>query len=79
MEENQILGKLEDIFRDTFSKSSFEFSMDTNSDDIEEWTSLNQIRLLTGIEEEFGFSFDISEIEELSDVDALARIIQSKV
>lgn len=79
MDEQTLLGKLEDIFRDTFTKSQFDFSIDTDRDDIEEWTSLNQIRLLTAIEEEFSISFDLSEIESLTDVDSLVTTLRPKV
>jgi len=73
-----ILKSVEEIFLDTFSDDSYQFSRDTTSDDIAEWDSLSHIRLLTAIESEFGFQFDIDEIELLSSVSAIVNLVASK-
>lgn len=77
-ETTDILKILESIFLDTFSGTGFEFSTDTVRDDIDEWDSLNHIRLLTAIESEFGFQFDLDEIEDLSSVAIIAEIVNNK-
>lgn len=76
---SDILEKLNSIFLDTFTDSGYEFSGDTTRDDIDEWDSLNHIRLLTAIESEFGFQFDLDEIEDISSVSTIADIIQNKL
>lgn len=70
---------VEEIFRDTFSDDSYQFSIDTTSDDIEEWDSLSHIRLLTAIESEFNFQFDLDEIEMLSSVAVIVDLVAAKV
>jgi len=74
-----VIDKLETIFSDTFSEDDYVFSSETGRDDIDEWDSLNHIRLLTAIEAEFGFQFDLNEIEELTSVSAIADIIQNRL
>ena len=74
-----ILKVIEDIFLDTFADDSYQFSMDTNSDDVEEWDSLNHIRLLTSIEAEFDIQFDLSEIEQLASVSDMVSTVASKI
>ena len=76
---NDILAKLEEIFEDTFFDGEFNFSIELTSDDVEEWDSLAQIRLLTNIEKEFGFQFDITQIEDLKSVRALTEAIAEKI
>ncbi len=73
-----ILKSLEEIFQDTFSDDGYQFSLETSSDDIEEWDSLSHIRLLTAIEAEFDFQFDISEIELLSSVSVILDLIAAR-
>ncbi len=74
-----ILGRLETIFQDTFIGTDHEFSLESTRDDIDEWDSLNHIRLLTAIEMEFEFQFDLDEIEGISSISTISDIIESKL
>lgn len=78
IETTQALKRLETIFLDTFTDGYYDFSLETTQSDIGEWDSLNQIRLLTAVEQEFGFQFDLSEIENLTGVSALVDAICTK-
>ena len=69
--KQDILETLEEIFEDTFLEGDYEFSLELSSEDMEEWDSLSQIRLLTAIEANYGFQFDITKIEELTSVQAI--------
>lgn len=77
-DEPTTLKQLKEIFLDTFLDDSYEFSIETTSDDIEEWDSLNHIRLLTAIEAEFGVQFDIREIEQISSVATTVELLLKK-
>jgi len=78
-EKEDIINQLKEIFLDTFTDVGYEFSQETSREDIEEWDSLNNIRLLTAIEAEFGFNFDLNEIEKLTDVSTIADIINIRL
>lgn len=77
--KQQILSTLEDIFEDTFIEGDYDFSEDLSSEDMEEWDSLSQIRLLTAIEDHYDFQFDITQIEDLVDVASIASAIEQKL
>ncbi len=77
--KEDIINQLKEIFLDTFTSTDYEFSEETSREDIEEWDSLNNIRLLTAIEAEFGFNFDLNEIEELTDISTIADIIHNRL
>ena len=74
----ETLKRLKTIFLDTFTDDNCEFSPEATQQDVGDWDSLNQIRLLTAIEQEFGFQFDIGEIEYLTSVSALVNSICAK-
>lgn len=78
LKRSEIVEQLESIFQDTFTSSNFNFSEDLNREDVEEWDSLNHIRLLTALETHFGFQFDLDEIGNLTSVSAIVDVIDSK-
>ena len=50
MNKNNIKEKLQSVFIDVFDDEDLRISNSTNSDDIEEWDSLNHIALVLSIE-----------------------------
>lgn len=73
------LQRLEIVFEDTFSDSSYQFTADLTQRDIEEWDSLNQVRLLMAIEQEFKIKFDLAEMEKLTGVAVISEVISNKL
>ncbi len=63
-----ILDRLQDIFRAELDDDDLTIGMDTRQADLKAWDSLAQIRLVSGIEGEFDFQFNLSEIEEITSV-----------
>tara|TARA_B100002019_G_scaffold75560_1_gene65252 strand:+ start:185 stop:436 length:252 start_codon:yes stop_codon:yes gene_type:complete len=59
---------LEEIFQETFEDESIALTDDTTAEDIEEWDSLMQIRLLIIIEKKFNLRFNPVEIAELENI-----------
>ncbi len=57
MERKEMLGKLQNIFRDVFDNNELEISDESSSDDIDEWDSLAHIQLIVAIEKEFKIKF----------------------
>ena len=45
----KILFKLQNIFKFIFDDDEIELNMNTDSEDIEEWDSLNQIKIISFI------------------------------
>jgi acyl carrier protein len=63
-----ILDRLQDIFRTELDDDDLSIGMDTRQADLKAWDSLAHIRLVSGIESEFDFQFNLTEIEEIASV-----------
>ncbi|HFU75048.1 MAG TPA: acyl carrier protein [Arcobacter sp.] len=80
MTKEEILAKIEEIFRDVFNDDSLTISYDTNADDIEEWDSFNHINLVAAIEKAFNIKFALGELQELENVgDMIDLMIKEKL
>ena len=60
MSIEEVFNGVQDIFRDIFDEDDMIIEDSTNSDDIEDWDSLNHINLVSAIEKEFKIKFDFS-------------------
>ena len=78
---DEIKKSLEDIFQETFEDESIVLTDDTTAEDIEEWDSLMQIRLLIIIEKKFNLRFNPVEIAELENIgqmiDLMMRLLSN--
>ena len=74
-----ILKELEPIFQDVFDDEDIRLTETTNAEDIEDWDSLMQIRLIMAIEKRFKIKFVLSEIQQLENVGDMAKLIKSKL
>lgn len=74
-----IFTKVQDIFRDIFDDESLVIRDETNSEDIEEWDSLNHINLVVSIEKEFKIKFSLDELSVLKDVGAMIDLMSKKI
>ena len=78
MQEEDIKGKLEIIFKNVFGEN-VEILEATTANDIKKWDSLNHIILIKKIEEEFQMEFDLFEMIELKTVGDIINYIKSKI
>lgn len=78
MNENQILKRLTDIFRDVFDDSSIVLDRSTTSDDIEDWDSLEHITLIGAVENEFRMRFKMHEVSTMKNVGEMVDIIAAR-
>lgn len=51
----------------------------TARDNTPDWDSANHITLTLALEEEFGITFDVSEIESMFSFDEIVQVIESKI
>jgi acyl carrier protein len=79
MEDEEILKTLNNVFRDVFDDELLVLTYDTTADDIEEWDSLNQIKLIVESERAFNIrlkSRDINILENVGEmVGHLSKVI----
>ena len=79
MEKNEILAKLQDIYRDILDNDEIILEGETTADDIEEWDSLAHVQIVNEVEKQFGIKFTSYEITSWIDVADLVDCIDSKL
>ena len=79
MTEKEIFAKVQAIFRDVFDDENLALTRETNAEDIEDWDSLMQIRLVVAMEKEFQIKFDIMEVQLLQNVGEMMDLIEKKL
>ena len=67
----QILERLTNVFQDVFDDDSIVLTENSTADDIEEWDSLNQIKIILACEKEFDIKLNARDINTLENVGAL--------
>ena len=79
MSREEIMEKVNEIFRDVFDDDTLIITDSTNSDDIEDWDSLEHISLIISMEKEFNLKFDIKEVNKLENVGQMVDMIREKL
>ncbi len=79
MNKNEILTKVNDIFKDAFGKDDLKISFETIAADIEGWDSLMQINLIEMIEDEFNIRFSMDEVVGMTNVGEMIDRIEGKL
>ena len=75
----EVFERVTDIFRDVFDDDELVISDSTNSEDIEDWDSLEHIQLIVGMEKEFKVKFDIKTVNSLENVGQIVDLILSMI
>ena len=79
MTHEEVMKIVTGIFRDVFDDDALVIEDSTNSSDIEDWDSLEQINLVVACEKKFNVKFDMKEIQSLKNVGEMVDTILSKV
>ena len=78
MTREEVMKTLNEIFCNVFDDNSIVLTDETNSSDIDDWDSLEQINLIVNIENEFEMMFDMAEVSDLANVGEMADLIMRK-
>ena len=78
MNNNEILLRLNEVFRDVFGDSSLNVNENTTSADIDDWDSLEHINLIAAVENEFGLRFKMREVSGMKNVGEMLAIIAER-
>ena len=76
MTDQMILQRLNEIFIDIFDDDSIVLTPATNSNDIDNWDSFNQINVIVAAEMRFGMKFNTAEIDALKNVGEMVSLIR---
>lgn len=75
MTREEIFIKLNEIFQEVFDDESIEVTETTNSEDIEDWDSLEHINLVAAIEQEFDIKFTMAQVVGMKNVGEMVDVI----
>lgn len=73
----EIIEKLQMVFRDVLDNEEIILSASTSADDIEEWDSLSHIQLIVAVEKAFKIRFNSKEILSWKNVGEMVQSIQT--
>ena len=75
---NNINERLNEVFQNVFDDEDITVDRDTTADDIEDWDSLEHIRLIAAGEREFGVKFTMKEVSSMKNVGEMIDIIAER-
>lgn len=70
--------RIQSVFREVFDNPALTIWDEMSAKDIAEWDSLAQVKLVIGLEEEFGIKFTTNEVAEMTCVGDLKQALRRK-
>lgn len=74
-----ILAQLQPLFREVLDQPQLNITRQSQASSVEGWDSLAHMNLLVAIEQEFGVSFTLAELEEMKSVGDMVDMIEKKL
>lgn len=78
LSKDEIIERLDDVFRDVFDDDTLEVDENTTADDIEDWDSIEHITLIGAVEDEFKMRIKMGEVSGMKDVGEMIGIIEQR-
>ncbi len=75
---DNLIERLNNVFRDVFDDDRISVNENTTSADIEDWDSLEHINLIGTVEDEFGMRFKMKEVSSMKNVGEMIAIIEER-
>jgi len=66
------------IAADLFQVAAAQLSESSSPETLQQWDSVQHLNLVTAIEEHFSLCFEPEEIDQMSDLGAIAQLIDAK-
>ena len=79
MEKADILKSLEQVFQKEFKNQELKINENSSPNDIDEWDSINQLTLISDVEEQFKVKFNLNEIIEIEKVQDILDVLDEKL
>lgn len=79
MEKQEIMERINQVFRTIFNDESLSVTDETTAADIPDWDSMQHINLLSMIEREFDIMFEVDEIVTIEKVGDIRTTIEKKL
>lgn len=75
---NHLESQIEEIFQEVFDDDTLRLSSLDSRDSLQAWDSLGHVRLISALEDAFGLSFTLDEIENMTSVAQVVATVASK-
>ncbi|MCF6325019.1 MAG: acyl carrier protein [Gammaproteobacteria bacterium] len=72
MDENLV-----EVVSEVFGVDEDDITPETSPENLDNWDSMNHLKLVTAIEEEFSINLSMDEVEAIVDVKSLSDIVKS--
>lgn len=79
MERNDIMNRVQEVFRDELELDDLVLTDETTADDVEEWDSLSHVQLVVALEKAFSIKFTSREILSWDNIGDLVDCIEKKL
>ncbi len=73
-----MLERIQTIFREVFDDDSLVLNDQMSQDTMADWDSFSQVKIMIGMEEEFGVKFTTEEVLEAHSVGAIRGLLARK-
>ena len=75
MNKQEIMERMNKVFREVFDNDHIAVKEETTASDVEGWDSLTHITLIFALEEQFGVKLAMKEVLELKNVGQMADCV----
>ena len=79
MSKEEILLKLQDVFRDCFDDEDIVLTRETTASDIDDWDSLMHMVLIGAVEGEFKIKFKMKDILAMKNVGDFVDLLDATI
>jgi acyl carrier protein len=76
---DQIMTTIESLMRGVFNQPTLRVNQESSALNVDGWTSLNHINLIIAVEQKFGITFDLGEVDELKNVGEFVSLVKEKL
>ena len=79
MDRQAIITKIAEVLGDVVGDDNLVLTEATTAEDVEDWDSINHVKLLIGLEEDLDIHFETSETGSLANVGELVALLERKL
>lgn len=79
MNQSDVISKLTTVFRSVFDDDTISLTRASTAADIEEWDSLNQIKIILAAEQAFGMKLNARKINSFANVGDMVDYLVEEV
>lgn len=79
MTKEEVLAKVQDVFRDILDDSELNISGETTADDVDDWDSLSHIQIVVAIEKAFKVKFSSNEMLSWKNIGEMVDAVITKL